>query len=172
VDLAIISPNDPGAMVQYADECKALSVRYVFDPGQQCARMSGDELREGVVGASIVVCNDYEYELLKQKTGLGEREILQKTGALVITRGEKGSSVVTEAGQVDVHAVAPRRIVDPTGVGDAFRGGFLKGLALGHQLPTCAQMGSVAATFALEHLGGQGHAYTWDEFHKRYTQNY
>ena len=171
-DIAIISPNDPGAMVQYADECKALSVRYVFDPGQQCARMSGDELREGVVGASIVVCNDYEYELLKQKTGLGEREILQKTGALVITRGEKGSSVVTEAGQVDVHAVAPRRIVDPTGVGGAFRGGFLKGLALGHQLPTCAQMGSVAATFALEHLGGQGHAYTWDEFYKRYTQNY
>ncbi len=174
-DIAIISPNDPGAMVQYANECRALGLRYIFDPGQQCARMSGDELREGVVGAAIVICNDYEYEILKQKTGLGEREILEKAGALVITRGEHGSTIVTglaASQRVDVHAVAPRRIVDPTGVGDAFRGGFLKGMALAHQLPTCAQMGSVAATYALEHLGGQGHAYTWDEFRQRYTQNY
>ncbi len=171
-DLAIISPNDPGAMVQYAGECRALGLRYIFDPGQQCARMSGDELLEGVVGAAIVVCNDYEYEILKQKTGLGEREILEKAGALVITRGENGSSILTRSERVDVHAVAPRRIVDPTGVGDAFRGGLLKGIALGHQLPTSAQMGSVAATFALEHLGGQGHAYTWDEFRLRYEQNY
>jgi adenosine kinase len=171
-DIAIISPNDPGAMVQYADECRALELRYIFDPGQQCARMSGDELREGVVGASIVICNDYEYEILKQKTGLAEQEILRKAGALVVTRGEHGSSILTASGQVDVHAVAPRRIVDPTGVGDAFRGGFLKGLALGHLLPTCAQMGSVAATYALEHLGGQGQAYTCDEFQLRYEQNY
>ena len=74
--LAIISPNDPGAMVQYAEECRTLGIRYIFDPGQQCARMSGDELREGAVGATIVICNDYEFELLKQKTGLDEREIL------------------------------------------------------------------------------------------------
>ncbi len=171
-DLAIISPNDPVAMVQYADECRVLGIRYVFDPGQQCARMSGDELREGVNGAAIVICNDYEFEILKQKTGLDVGDILRKAGALIVTRGEKGSSIITDSGQVDVHAVTPKRIVDPTGVGDAFRGGFLKGLALGHQLPTCAQMGSVAATYALEHLGGQGHAYTWEDFHRRYTQSY
>src|SRR6478672_6224451 len=74
--LAIVSPNDPGAMVQYAQECRALAIRYIFDPGQQCARMSGDELRDGVTGAAVVIVNDYELELLRQKAGLGEQEIL------------------------------------------------------------------------------------------------
>src|SRR6188472_2653952 len=73
--LAIISPNDPGAMVQYAEECRTLAIRFIFDPGQQCARMSGDELADGVKGAAIVICNDYEYELLKQKTALDESAI-------------------------------------------------------------------------------------------------
>src|ERR1700675_3092336 len=83
--LAIISPNDPGAMLTYAEECRALGIRYIFDPGQQCARMSGDELREGAVGATIVICNDYEFELLKQKTGLAEAEILETSEALIVT---------------------------------------------------------------------------------------
>src|SRR6476469_5063684 len=70
--LAIISPNDPGAMVQYAEECRTLGIPYIFDPGQQCARMSGDELRDGFVGARLLICNDYEFELIRQKTGVGE----------------------------------------------------------------------------------------------------
>ena len=73
--MAIISPNDPGAMVQYADECRTLGIPYIFDPGQQCARMSGDELKEGVVGATVLICNDYEFELLRQKTGMTEADI-------------------------------------------------------------------------------------------------
>src|SRR5216110_2885357 len=117
--LAIIAPNDPGAMVQYAEECRTLKIPYIFDPGQQCARMSGDELRDGVVGAYIVICNDYEFELLRQKTGMGETEVLEVAGTLIITKGEKGSSVITKAGHVDVAAVEPRTVVDPTGVGDA-----------------------------------------------------
>src|SRR5262249_49195031 len=76
VDLAIVSPNDPAAMNQYCEECRVLGVRYIFDPGQQCARMSGDELREGVVGSYIVICNDYELELNKQKTGMTEDDLL------------------------------------------------------------------------------------------------
>ena len=170
--MAILSPNDPGAMVQYADECRALDIPYVFDPGQQCARMSGDELKEGVVGAAILICNDYEYELLKQKTGMQEDDILEHTRALVVTRGEHGSSVVTAEGRVDVPSVTPRRIVDPTGVGDAFRGGLLKGIALGLPYDVAAQLGSVAATYVLEHLGGQSHAYTWDEFLERYESTF
>jgi adenosine kinase len=170
---AIISPNDPGAMVQYADECRALGIRFMFDPGQQCARMSGEELKEGVVGATLVICNDYEFELLRQKTGMSETDILAAgSEALIVTRGEHGSSVLTTAGQVDVPAVMPRRIVDPTGVGDAFRGGFLKGMALGLPYGTCAQLGSVAAAYALEHLGGQSHAYTWNEFRQRYEEHF
>jgi adenosine kinase len=172
IGLAIVAPNDPGAMVQYAEECRTLGIPFIFDPGQQCARMSGGELRDGVTGATIVIVNDYELELLRQKTGLGESDILGVARALIVTRGEHGSSVLTAAGQIDVEAVTPDRIVDPTGVGDAFRGGLMKGFALGLPYDTCARMGSVAATYALEHLGGQSHAYTWDEFRQRYEAHF
>ena len=133
-------------MVQYADQCRTLGIRYIFDPGQQCARMSGDELREGVVGATVVICNDYEFALLKQKTGLTEADILKRSEALIVTRGEHGSSVTTAAGTIGVPAVAPSRIVDPTGVGDAFRGGLMKGIAMGLSYQASAQVGTVAAT--------------------------
>jgi adenosine kinase len=170
--LAIISPNDPGAMMQYAEECRTLRIPYIFDPGQQCARMSGDELRDGIVGARVVICNDYEIELIRQKTGWGEAEILAQAEVLLVTRGEHGSSVSTKSGRADVAAVTPHRIVDPTGVGDAFRGGLMKGLALGFPYETSAKIGSVAATYALEHLGGQSHAYSWPEFTKRYQEHF
>jgi len=170
--LAIISPNDPGAMVQYADECRTLGIRYIFDPGQQCARMTGDQLKEGILGATIVICNDYEFELIRQKTGLEEADILAASEALIVTRGEHGSDVFTSTDRVRVRPVQPHRIVDPTGVGDAFRGGLMKGLALRLPYATAAQIGSVAATYALEHLGGQSHAYTWQEFVDRYEEHF
>jgi adenosine kinase len=170
--LAIVSPNDPGAMVQYAQECRALAIPYIFDPGQQCARMSGDELRDGAVGATLIIVNDYEFELLKQKTGLDRDELMRNSEALIVTRGEHGSTVTTADGQVDIAAVPPRRAVDPTGVGDAFRGGLMKGIALGMSYAVSAQIGSVAATFALEHLGGSSHAYTWGEFRQRYEEHF
>ncbi len=173
VDLAIISPNDPAAMTQYAEECRTLGIRYIFDPGQQCARMSGDELRDGLVGAHMIICNDYELELIRQKTGMGERELLDTADLLIVTRGEAGSSVIDKAmRQVDVPAVTPTRIADPTGVGDAYRGGFMKGLASAASYETCARLGSVAATYALEHLGGSSHAYTWHEFKGRYERHF
>jgi adenosine kinase len=168
VDLAIISPNDPGAMLQYAEECRTLGIPFVFDPGQQCARMSGNELKDGLHGAAIVISNEYEFEILRQKTGLGEGDLLKEARALVVTRGENGSVVVTPRGRADVPAVPPHRMVDPTGVGDAFRAGLLKGLASDLPLETAARVGSVAATYALEHLGGQSHAFRWDEFRRRY----
>jgi adenosine kinase len=170
--LAIIAPNDPGAMVQYAEECRALKIPFIFDPGQQCARMEGDQLRDGITGATIVIVNDYELELLRQKTGMSEKDILVVAKTLIVTRGEAGSSVITAGGQVDVPAVPPTRIVDPTGVGDAFRGGLMRGISLGLPYEICARMGSVAATYALEHMGGLSHAYTWDEFKTRYQQHF
>jgi adenosine kinase len=170
--LAIVSPNDPGAMLQYAEECRTLGIPYVWDPGQQCARMSGVELKDGLVGAAIVICNDYEFELIRQKTKFDEAAILEHAQALVITRGEAGCSIVERDRRTEVHAVPPTRLVDPTGVGDAFRGGFLKGMAAGADYEVCAQLGSVAATYALEHLGGQSHAYTWPEFRERYESHF
>ena len=170
--LAIIAPNDPGAMVQYAEECRTLDIPFIFDPGQQCARMSGDDLRDGVSGAAIVIVNDYELELLRQKTGMSEADILREARALVITRGEHGSTVATEDEWTDVAAVTPHRIVDPTGVGDAYRGGLMKGIVLGLPYETCARMGSVAAAYVLEHLGGLSHSYTWEEFQNRFEQHF
>ena len=170
--LAIIAPNDPGAMVQYAEECRTLGILFIFDPGQQCARMSGDQLRDGITGATIVIVNDYELELLRQKTGMSERDILGVAKTLIVTRGELGSSIIDGDGQVDVPAVTPTHIVDPTGVGDAFRGGLMRGFSLGLPYEVSARMGSVAATYALEHMGGLSHAYSWDEFRVRYEQHF
>ncbi len=172
VDLVIISPNDPGAMTQYAEECRALGVKFIFDPGQQCARMDGAQLADGISGAHLVICNDYELELIREKTGLGEADILERAQSLVVTRGEHGSSVFSHGHHVDVPSVAPHRIADPTGVGDAYRGGFMKGMARGAEPVVCARLGSVAATYALEHLGGQSHAYSWPEFKSRYEQHF
>jgi len=170
--LAIISPNDPGAMLTYAEECRTLGIPFIWDPGQQCARMTGDDLRDGMAGAMIVIANDYEFELIRQKTGMNEDAILERSGALVVTRGERGCSIIERHTNIDVPAVPPNKIVDPTGVGDAFRGGLLKGLACGASYRVCAQIGSVAATYALEHLGGQSHAYSWPEFLERYEQHF
>src|SRR4051812_42329114 len=100
--IAIISPNDPQAMLQYAEECRALNIPYIWDPGQQCARMSGDELRAGLEGAAIVISNDYEFELLRQKTGLDEDAVLSRAGSLIVTRGEHGCTARQGSRQISV----------------------------------------------------------------------
>jgi adenosine kinase len=172
-DLAIVAPNDPAAMVQYAEECRALGIRYLYDPSQQVARVEGDELMAGIAGAAILICNDYEFEIIRQKTGLDEAAVVAAVReAVVVTRGEKGASVLTRDDRIEVPAVKPHRIVDPTGVGDAYRGGFMRGLAAGAGYETCARLGSVAAAYALEHLGGLSHAYTLGEFRARYEEHF
>jgi adenosine kinase len=134
--------------------------------------MSGAELADGINGAHVVICNDYELELIREKTGLGESEILAQASHLVVTRGEHGSWIYEGSARHEVAAVKPSRIADPTGVGDAYRGGLMKGLAAGLPLHVGAQIGSVAATYALEHLGGQSHAYSRAEFRSRYEQHF
>lgn len=171
-DLVIISPNDPQAMLRYARECRELGIRFIYDPGQQVARSSGEELRAGIEGANMLICNDYEFEIIRQKTGLTEADVLYHAEALIITRGAKGSTVLLRDHRVDVPAVPARQVIDPTGVGDAYRAGFLKGLAVGADWETCARLGSVAATYALEHVGGQSHTFTLDEFRKRYEAHF
>jgi adenosine kinase len=171
-DLAIISPNDPGAMVQYARECRELGIKYLYDPSQQVARMGGDDIRSGVAGAYIVICNDYEYEIIREKTGLDRAAMLDHAVAVVVTKGEQGASIALRDRTIDVPAVPPSAVVDPTGVGDAFRGGFMKGLAMGADFEVCGRMGSVAAAYALEHLGGSSHTYTREEFAARYERHF
>ncbi len=171
-DLTIISPNDPTAMVDYARECQALGIPYIYDPSQQVARMGGDDIKLGVIGAHIVICNDYEFEIIREKTGMDESAMLEHASAVVVTRGEKGASIMLRDRTINVPAVPPTAIVDPTGVGDAFRGGFMKGLAIGADYQVCGQLGSVAATYALEHMGGSSHTYTREQFDARYAQHF
>jgi adenosine kinase len=171
-DLVIISPNDPQAMIQYAQECRELGIRFIYDPGQQVARSSGEELRAGIIGANILICNDYELEVIRQKTGLTEADVLYQSEAVIVTKGEKGSTILTQEHRIDVPAVPEDKIVDPTGVGDAFRGGLLKGLAMQADWETCGRLGSVAATYALECVGGQSHSYSWAQFKSRYEAHF
>jgi adenosine kinase len=171
-DIVVVSPTDPKAMLNFAADCRDLGVRYIFDPGQQCARATGEELRAGILGASVLICNDYEMELIRQKAGLTEADVLFHADAVIVTKGPHGCSLYLKDRRIDVPAVPEKQIVDPTGVGDAFRGGLLKGLAKGADWETCARIGSVAATFALECVGGQSHAFTQDEFRERYEAHF
>jgi adenosine kinase len=168
VDLTIIAPNDPRAMDVYVEECKALDIPYIYDPSQQVVRSSPASLREGVVGADILVVNDYEYELLKDRVDMTDDEIREAVRrAVIVTLGDEGAMIWTDE-KIQVPAVPPRRILDPTGVGDAFRSGLIKGLALGLPWDACGRIGTLAATYVLETKGPQAHSYTLPEFVARY----
>lgn len=173
VDLTIISPNDPGAMARYAKECKELGIPYIYDPSQQVVRADAASLCDGVVGADILVVNDYEYELLKDRTEMTDADIRQAvTRAVVVTLGEKGARIWAGDEEISVPAAPATEILDPTGVGDAFRAGLIKGLALGLPWGACGRIGSVAAVYVLETKGPQAHHYTLSEFVARYAATF
>ncbi len=167
-DLVIISPNDPIAMEKYAVECKELGIPYIYDPSQQVVRVCGESLRLGVEGADTLIVNDFEYELLKERTGMSAAQVRAAVKrAVIVTRGAAGSDIWTDD-IVHVPVVIPAQIADPTGVGDAYRGGLMKGLAMGLPWEVCGRIGALAATYTLELLGPQSHHYTLAEFIARY----
>jgi adenosine kinase len=170
VDFVVISPHDPVGMLRNAGECRSLGLRYVFDPSQQLARLSGDQVAEGMDGAFGVTVNDYELELIKQKTGLEERDILDRVEMLVVTRGAEGSSIMSREARVDVPVAPASEVVDPTGVGDAFRGGLFTGMVRGYSWEVAGRMGSLAATYCIEQVGTMNHHYTTPQFVARYRQ--
>ncbi len=170
--LVVISPNDPGAMNRYVEECQELGWQYLYDPSQQVVRIPGEELRRGVEGAYSLFVNEYEFELLQKHTGLTSRQIREQVDIVVVTCGEKGAQIYVGGQEFSIPVVPPRQILDPTGVGDAFRGGFLRGLRLGMDWQTCGQMGALASTYCLEQRGPQNHFYTPAEFVKRYREHF
>lgn len=172
IDLVIISPNDPRAMVQYVEECTAQDIPYLYDPSQQIVRLSGAELRAGIEGAKILMVNEYEFGMISEKTGWSEKDVTSHVEVLIITLGEQGSAVYADGGSIDIPVVPPSQIVDPTGVGDAYRAGFVKGLALGAGWEMAGQMGAVAAAYVLEKKGTQNHSYTPAGFVARYRQHF
>ena len=167
-ELVVISPNDPKAMDQYVAQCKELNIPYLYDQSQQIVRVDPQELRRGVDGAAGLFVNDYEFELLQKHTGLTENQILSMVEFMVVTHGKDGAIIYVEGEEYRIPTVPPEKIVDQTGVGDAFRGGFMRGYQLGLDWQTCGQMGALAATFCLEQRGTQSHSYTPAEFVARY----
>ncbi len=171
-DLVVISPNDPRAMTKFAGECRTLGLPYLYDPSQQVLRLEGPELVRDLDGAYFMFVNDYEFELISRKTGLDLAEILRRVRVLVVTRGAEGSSIYAEGEEYRIPVVPPTRIVDPTGVGDAYRGGFLAGYARGWDWEQCGKMGALAATYCLEQQGPQSHHYSRAEFVARFRQHF
>lgn len=172
-DLVVISPNAPDAMVKYALECQQLGIPYVFDPSQQIVRMDEKGLTLGISKAKALFANEYEFELLQKHTRMSENELVQAVDFAVVTLGAEGSRVYENGALLgQVAAFPPSRVEDPTGVGDAFRAGFLKGYVNHFDLLVCAQMGSLAAAYCLEQVGTQAHDYTLQAFIARFRTEF
>jgi adenosine kinase len=160
-ELVIIGANDPAAMVVHTEECRKLGLPFAADPSQQLARLSGDEIRQLIDGAKYLFTNDYEWDLMLSKTGWTEADVMAQVDLRVTTLGAKGVDVVDRDGTtIHVDVVPETSQVDPTGVGDAFRAGFLTGCSAGLSLERSAQLGSLVAVLVLESEGTQ--EWTWD----------
>jgi len=171
-DLVVISPNAPDAMTKFAAECRELHIPYLYDPSQQVLRLEGSELIRDMDGAYFLFVNDYEFELVSKKTGFDLAQMLQHIHVIVVTRGKDGSSVYADGKEYNIPVVPEVSIVDPTGVGDAFRAGFLAGYAHDWNWQLCGQIGSLAATYCLEQKGTQNHSFTLREFVQRFRKHF
>jgi adenosine kinase len=171
-ELVIVSPNAPEAMTKFSDECRQCAIPYLYDPSQQILRLEGSELARDMEGAQFLFVNDYEFGLITKKTGWDLEQILQHVKVVVVTRGKDGANLYTSTEQVFIPTVPEECIIDPTGVGDAFRGGFLTGYAHGYDWRLCGEIGSLAAVYCLEKKGPQNHVYTRAEFIKRFRDHF
>lgn len=160
-ELVIIGANDPEAMFLHTEECRKLGLPFAADPSQQLARLSGEEIRRLIDGAAYLFTNDYEWDLLLQKSGWSEAEVMSQIELRVTTLGEKGVDIVGDGSFVHVDVVPENEKVDPTGIGDAFRAGFLTGRGAGLSLERAAQLASLVATLVLEAPGPQ--EWSWDK---------
>jgi adenosine kinase len=173
LDLVVISPNDPTAMLRHTEECRQRGYPFVADVSQQVARMDGAQIRSLVHGAEYLFTNAYERTLLEQKTGWSSADVLARVGAAVTTHGAKGVTVERAGVPVLlVPAVAPRSVRDPTGAGDGFRAGFLAAVSWGLGDERAAQLGCVLATLVLETVGAQEYTLDPDDLLDRLAEAY
>lgn len=170
----VVAPDDPEAMLRHCREAREISLPVVYDPSFQVIALDGDKLMQGAEGARAMILNDYEFAVFQEKTDKTHAQLLESIEMLVVTLGEKGSLIHTRDNPepVEVGAARPTEVVDPTGAGDAYRGGFVAGMIRGSSLEECGRMGSVAAVYAIENYGTQNHSYSPDEFAARYEDNF
>ncbi|HYM97598.1 MAG TPA: carbohydrate kinase family protein [Candidatus Sulfotelmatobacter sp.] len=171
-EAVIIGPNDPGAMKRLVAECRDRGLRFVFDPAHQLPMMSAEDVADSTRGAWIVIGNDYELELIQQRTGRDVAGLLELARIVVTTLGRYGSRIATRDEVVEIPAATPVREADPTGAGDAYRAGLVAGLLRGLDLGGAGRVASLAATYAVEQVGTIEHAYSRAEFSDRYRESF
>jgi adenosine kinase len=173
LDILVVSPDDPEAMLRHTEVALSMGITVVADPSQQMARMSGEEIKKLINGATYLFMNEYELALAIQKTGWSDDEILQRVKYRIVTLGAEGARIESVDGTfIKVGCAKEKAKIDPTGVGDSFRAGFVAGLAWGLSLERCAQIGSLLATYVIETTGTQEYRFTSSEFVERFSSAY
>lgn len=173
IGLALISPTDKQIMQSHLKQCIDAGIKVIFDPGQQIFGFDGEEMKEMIKGSYFLIGNDYEMNLIRERTGWDNSEILKHVEIIITTLGDRGSLIETRDGRkIEVPPAKPESTIDPTGAGDGYRAGFLRGFELGYELEKCGRMGAVAACYAIETRGTQEFKFTKEEFSQRYKENF
>jgi len=168
VKIGMVSPDGRTGMIKHAEQFKKKKIPFIFDPGQGMPMFNGDDLRKFVEEASWVTVNDYEWELLKDRTGWTEKDVTARVDALIVTLGGKGSEIHTKDNTYTIPAATPKSVQDPTGCGDAYRAGLLYGLLKKLDWETTGRIASLMGSIKIEHQGPQNHKFTLEQFKKRY----
>lgn len=172
IDIAIISPDGKDGMLQHAKQCYEAGIPFIFDPGQGMPMFNGEELQSFIEQATYICVNDYESELLQERTGLGVKQIAEQVEAMIVTFGSKGSVIHTDGTSIEIPAVWAGSVQDPTGCGDAYRGGLLYGLMNGLDWDVSGRIAALISAIKVAHPGTQNHSITLDAFKERFEQEF
>ena len=172
IGVGIVAPDGPQGMVQHAEQFKAAGIPFIFDPGQSLPAHDGEALKRFIGQATWVALNEYEWQLVQQKTGWTEKDILQRVEALIVTQGSKGSVIYTRDGTIEIPCARAKAVVDPTGCGDAYRGGLLHGLLHKLDWKTTGRIASLLGAIKIESRGPQNHTFTRKEFDQRLAESF
>jgi adenosine kinase len=170
--IGLIGPGNISDMINYAKHYKTNGIECICDPGQSLPSWNSIALLEWITGSTILITNDYEIELISKMTGIERKGLLELTPTIIVTLGDKGSVIITANGEINIPAAKANVVVDPTGAGDAYRSGLLKGLIMGRDMETAAKIGAVAATYAVEKYGTQEHHFKYELFRERYKASF
>jgi adenosine kinase len=172
VTIGIVAPDGRDGMIQHAAQFAAAGIPFIFDPGQGLPMFSGDDLRAFIEQATWVAVNDYEWQLVQEKTKLSAEEIASQVEALIVTRGAEGSVIYTKGRELVIPTAKPNEVVDPTGCGDAYRAGIIHGLLHGLDWETTGRIASLIGAIKIETRGTQNHSFTASQFEQRYQASF
>lgn len=172
VQFGIVAPDGREAMIEHAEQFNEAGIDFIFDPGQGLPMFDGNELIRFCEQASYVIVNDYESQMMQEKTGKTLDELAQHVKAFIVTKGSKGSSIYTEGNVIEVPAASIRQAVDPTGCGDAYRGGLLFGMSKGFDWHVAGRIAALCGAIKIETAGTQNYSFTKAEFAQRYQETF